>query len=199
MNVRTFIRAALVAALPAALTAQSSALRPGAFIVSVGAGSGSASFSCDACGGRRDPGLSGLARLGVGLRSNLALSAEASGWTSDYKDPRGTGTARMIFTHVVAQWYPRAGSGGFVKAGGGVASIRDEIRIGQVGNATVTTHNPSFVVGAGWDILARRRWAIAPYVDFNVSTKSAFTVNGVRAANQLGGSLVHVGLAATLR
>jgi hypothetical protein len=184
--------------LPAALAAQSPRPQAGSVWLSVGVGSGSASFSCDACGSRRNNALAGVARVSVAVHRALTLGVEVSGWTSDFSDPRGSGAARMLFTNVVAQWYPAA-SGVFMKAGAGVASIRDAITFTQIGRAIVTTHSPSFVVGAGWHVSVAQRWSLTPYADLNVARKAALTVNGFRAATQLGGSLVHIGAAVTVR
>jgi hypothetical protein len=198
MDVRCLRRLALVMVWPGVLTAQST-LHRGAITASAGVGTGSGALSCDLCASDRAAGLSWLARLGVGVRDNLAISAEANGWASDYTDSHGSGTARMVFVNVVAQWYPTRASGLFVKAGGGVASIRDEITINQVGRATVTAHSPALVVGAGWDVPLAHRWAVTPYADFSYAAKGDQTVNGLHGSGELGGSVVHAGVALSVR
>jgi hypothetical protein len=199
MSVRTFLRASLVAALPAAVAAQSPGLRPGSVLVTAGVGSGAGSFSCGACESRRDLAFAGLVRVDVALTARTAMGVEGSGWTSDYADPRGTGTARMVFANLVATWHPKRGAGAFVKAGGGVASLRDEVTIDRVGQTTITARGPSFTVGAGWDVALAPHVSIAPYADLAVATKREQIVNGSASYGKLGGSVIQAGVALTFR
>ncbi len=186
------LSAAWLALTPAALAAQS-------IVVSAGVGSGSASFSCDGCASRRDNAVAALLRAGVVVHPQLTIAAEASGWWGDFKDARGTGSMRMTFATAVAQWHPVPTSGAFVKAGAGAAWIRDELRVTQTGNATVTTSGPAFVVGAGWDLHVVRHASITPYADFDVAAKREQTINSVRDEGRFGGTLLHVGVALTFR
>lgn len=196
---RTRIGGALLALFPALLCAQSSPAR-GGIVAAVGVGAGSASFTCDVCGSGRDNGGSGVARIGVRVRSGLVVAVEGSGWTSDYTDPRGTGTVRMLFASAVAQWYPRGARGGFLKAGGGGGSIREKLTLTGIGDVTVTTSGPAFVAGVGWDLpIGGGRWAITPYADVNVISKAEQSLNGSRPGSRLGASVVHLGVAVTLR
>lgn len=199
MTPRGLLGGALLALSPALLCAQSSPARSG-IVAAVGVGAGSASFTCDVCRSGRDNGGSAVARLGVRIRSGLVVAAEGSGWTSNYTDPRGTGTVRMLFVSAVAQWYPRAARGGFLKAGGGGGSIREEMTLTGIGDVTVTTTGPAFVAGVGWDLpIGGGRWAITPYADVNVISKAEQRVNGWRPESRLGASVVHLGVAVTLQ
>jgi hypothetical protein len=106
----------------------------------------------------------------------------------------------VVFGQFVAQWYPMAAaSGAFVKAAGGVASIRDEIAIDAVGPTIVTTHSPALGIGLGWDVPVARRWLLSPYADLSIATKAHQTVNSEDRGDRLGATLVHIGVAATVR
>jgi hypothetical protein len=169
------------------------------FTASLGIGSGATSFSCDACGSHHDAGVAWLASAGVRVHPALVVAAEASGWSGNYADSRGTGNARIVFGDVDVAWHPRPTSGFFVKAGAGAAWITDDVTITQVGKTTVTSHSPAFIVGAGWDMPVARGFAITPYANLDYAAQSNGTVNGFRGAQKLGGTLAHVGIAATLR
>jgi len=199
VNFRAAFAVALLAALPATLPAQAAPRRAGGFSLAAGVGAGSTSFSCDACVSQRDDGVGAVLRLGVNASSHLTLAAEASGWRADYDALRGTGKARVGLAQLVLQWYPSASAGAFVKAGGGVAAIRDELTLNDVGSVTVSTRNPAFVVGAGWEVGLGRHWAVVPFADLNVVSKGDQTVNDAETGERLGATLLHAGVAIRVR
>ena len=133
------------------------------------------------------------------VRSNLVLALEGSGWTKDFANSTGSATARIAFVDLVAQWYPAAGSPFFLKGGGGLSSIRDEVIVAGVPNTTIESTSPAFVLGAGWDLSLTSRVGVAPYVDFNMGTKSTAKVNNLSSNQQLGGNLLQAGFAVSWR
>jgi peptidoglycan-associated lipoprotein len=196
MTARAFIRAALALFVPASLAAQTPGMRPGSILVSAGVGSGSATFSCDVCA-QRDAGLSELVRLGVVVRPSLLVAAELTGWAKSYADARGTADAGFRFINATVQWHPRPTSGFFVKAGGGLASIKDDITISSLGPTAIKTTGLGLVAGAGWNVPVRGLWALTPYADVNYAARAKQSINGQQREQTLGGTVMHIGLAAT--
>jgi peptidoglycan-associated lipoprotein len=179
------------------LVAQAPALLPGAVSASVGLGTGSASFSCDGCGSQRSSGLAAQLGLGIAVRPSIVLSADVNRWTTDYADSRGSANARMLFVSAAAQWYPRSTSSLFVKGGVGMASIEDDVNRTALGRTDITASAPALVLGAGWSFPLRGGWAATPYASLNYSMKGTQSINGVASSQKFGGTLMHVGVAAT--
>jgi hypothetical protein len=199
MITRYRLLAAWLVAAPAALSAQAAGLRAGGLTASFGEGVGSAALSCTACTSSRQLSVALAARVGVVVRPNLVLSVEGSGWTKDYANAGGSATAQIGFANAVLQWYPSAGSPFFIKAGGGLSMVKDEVTVSGVPNTTIESTGAAFVVGIGWDALLTSRVAITPYADFDMGASATAKINSLTSSQQLGGNLVHAGLALTWR
>ena len=189
---RLLVACALMLGLPAALSGQLN------LSASAGAGLGSVAFDCEACDGERDTGIALLGRLGVGLFSGVQLSGELTHWRGDYEDTRGTGDARITIAAATLQWHPTA-RGFFVKGGGGMSFVDYEASFGTLGDVTVETSGPSLLAGIGWDMPMGSSWAITPFATLHLSSKRDVTVNGLENGEQLGGDMLHAGVAITLR
>jgi hypothetical protein len=86
-----------------------------------------------------------------------------------------------------------------MKAGLGLTWIRNRVRLAETGDVTFTTRAPSIVLGAGWDVSVGRSVALSPYVDVDVARRSRQSINDASGGPSLGATLVHAGLALTVR
>jgi hypothetical protein len=190
--------------LPSALAsasaaAQSSPLVPGRATAAVGAGFGSATLSCSSCSSRRESSIAGLIRAGVAVSQRFALGVEATGWSKDFGNPTSDATERTWFADLVAQWYPVQTAGFFVKGGGGIAAIREDITTTGLPQTRIDANSSDLVAGLGWDYPVARQLWVTPYADFHHAPQRNAKVNGAASGERLGVNLVHIGIAATWR
>jgi hypothetical protein len=154
-----FASFALFLLLPVAASAQHPQTRQG-FGISVGLGAGSASVSCDGCAGFGGTGLSDYLRLGGYARPNLFLAVETNAWFADAGDPSYNYIGAIMG---VAQWYPNARQGWYIKGGIGYG-YSDLISDTYFGNVTPSGLGVS--VGAGYDWRVARNFALTPYLNY---------------------------------
>jgi hypothetical protein len=144
---------------------------------SFGVGAGTARVDCSRCGERpimqRDPWQGGFAPLtfafGVGwsVRPNLLLGAEVDAWVqSRYSmHPQQPGRSEdgtqlsLSFTGAVAQYYPLAEVGLYVKGGVGVGRVYMDD-----GPEKIRATGLAALGGVGYDIRLGRSMALTPYV-----------------------------------
>ena len=96
-------------------------------------------------------------RLGGTVNRHLRIGGEVNSWINERSDVTETVSALML----IAQYYPSARAGLFLKGGVGVGrsavEFDDGFDVGDTGFAGV--------LGAGWDIRLGRRFALVPTVD----------------------------------
>ena len=195
----------LTAALGLATTAwqpaaaQSSPLVPGRIFLSAGTGYGGAALSCASCSSSRESSFAFTGRAGAALRQNLELALEVTAWSKDFGNSTSNSTARTVFADAVAQWYPLQSSGFFVKGGGGLAFIREDIASTGIPRTRIEANTSDLVAGLGWDVPVARRIALTPYADLHHAPRTSAKVNGTTSTQQLGANLLHIGVAATWR
>lgn len=125
----------------------------------VGLGAGGESFDLrDGAGYNRElyrPTLS--VRLGGTVNQNLRLGGEALAWVNDQGDRTET-LSSFLF---VAQFYPIASSGLYLKGGAGLGrnevDFNDGFGVGDTGFAGL--------LGAGWELRVGRRVYLNPAID----------------------------------
>ena len=97
-------------------------------------------------------------RLGGTVNRHLRLGGELNSWINERNDVTETVSALML----IAQYYPSARAGLFLKGGVGIGrsavEFEDGFDIGDTGFAGA--------IGAGWDIKLGRRFALVPTVDW---------------------------------
>lgn len=126
----------------------------------IGVGLGGGSFGCGECG-QREAGLTGHLKLGGSVSQQLLLGVESSAWTKD------EGGARLTHANVsaMAQFYPAATSGFFVRGGVGFSTLE----IGaDVGGGTISATETGLGLSAvlGYDIRTGRSFSVSPYGTF---------------------------------
>ena len=174
----------LMAVSPAIVLAAHPQRRRG-FWWSFGAGYGSARVECDQClAGSREGSLAGWLRLGGTIGDRLLLGWEGSGWL---KNDKGRLQASEDLTRtlgnsaIIAVFYPRAASGFFVRAGGGLSYAGLPPRptrfcpatdLACLGAIDEGAHGNGFglTAGVGYDIRIRTNMSITP--DFTYSRGS---------------------------
>ena len=162
------------------------------FTAAVGLGYGSAALSCDGCANDRESGVGVRLLLGGALKPNLILAGEIEGWSKELEG----GTVTLAWVSFVAQWYPAAARGVFVKGGVGLSGASLEARNG-LASSKLETAGPGLVVGAGYDIRVGKNFSLTPFADFLFAARADAKVSGNSTNQKLGGNLLHVGLAAT--
>jgi hypothetical protein len=192
-----FCLAAALASIPVA--AQSAALVPGRFTAAIGAGYGGTTLSCGGCSSSRESSFAFVLRAGAAVTRNLVFALEVTGWRKDFTTSTSNGTARVGFADLVAQWYPVRSAGLFVKGGGGLATIRDDIATTGLPLTRIETNSSDLLAGIGWDLPFARPFWLTPYADFHRAPQRSAKVNGGSSAQELGATLIHVGVAATWR
>jgi hypothetical protein len=146
--------AALVA-VPNPCRAQAQPQTREGFFIGVGVGLGS--FGCEGCG-NRETGIAGHLELGGTVGPSLLLGLETTGWTKE------RGGARLTQTNVsaIAQYYPVAASGLFLRAGVGVSWLEASA---STGSFTVTAGDGGLGLtgGLGYDVRLAPNLSISPY------------------------------------
>lgn len=152
-----WVLVAALVAVPQSAYAQDAPARDGFFI---GLGLGGGSFGCTDCGDRQS-GVSGHLKLGTAVSEQLLLGVESTGWT---KEELG---ARLTHTNVsaMAQFYPSAANGFFLKGGIGVSSLRVSADVGGV-SGSVTENALGLTAGLGYDVRVGNNFSVSPYGSF---------------------------------
>lgn len=143
-------------------------VREGFFI---GLGIGGGSFGCSACSGR-ESGLSGQLKLGGTLNSRWLVGVESNAWT---KEESG---ARLTHANVsaMAQFYPAATNGFFLRGGIGVSSL--EVRVSSGGTSlTARESGLGLTAGLGYDVRVGGNFSISPYGAFGWGDHEGGSVN----------------------
>jgi hypothetical protein len=153
----TGLSALLTVLLASTAFAQQAQTRQG-FWVGGGMGYGSLGLSCDGCGDvDRTGGLSGYAKLGGTLRSNILLGVEMNGWTKSEAGGRVT----MGNFSGAAYWYPMVTNGLFIKAGAGYSALSADD-----GVSSATDSGFGVLGGLGYDIQVGRNLSLTPVANW---------------------------------
>lgn len=144
-----------LAALPQVAQAQGMAPTRDGFFIGLGLGGGS--FGCTDCTDRQS-GVTGHLKLGTSVSPQLLLGVESSAWTKE------EGGARLTHANVsaVAQFYPSAAAGFFLKGGVGVSRLEASatafgitVSAGQTGLG--------LTAGLGYDMRVGNNFSVSPY------------------------------------
>jgi hypothetical protein len=185
---RTLAVAGAVLLAPSMLSAQSVPVRDG-FTFSFGLGGGSAALSVpDAGSTPRETGLSGYLRFGGAMSQNLILAAETNGWT---KTIDGVDT-RIGALSGIAQWYPSATNGFYVKGGLGLSAYTEDN-----GTDKASAVGFGYQVGTGYDFRITRNMSLTPYVNYLGMTNSDVKISGTSAGTKIGTNDFQYGLGLT--
>ncbi len=153
----TGLSALLTVLLASTSFAQQAQTRDG-FWVGGGLGYGSLGLGCEGCVDvGRTGGISGYAKLGGTLRSNILLGVEMNGWT---KSEAGA-TVTLGNLSGAAYWYPMANNGLFIKAGAGYSALSAD---DGVDSATDTGFG--ILGGVGYDIRVGRNMSLTPVANW---------------------------------
>jgi hypothetical protein len=174
----------LVLALPSEVSGQHAQVREG-FGIGFGFGLGSAGASCDGCDSDRESGLSGYLRLGGYVRPNLMLAFESNGYVKSADGVDYT----VGFYSAVAQWYPTATNGFFLKGGLGVSGYAATDGLDEL-----SLFAPGINLGLGYDARLGRNFSLTPYVNFLASGKADAELNGISSGFKVSTNLLQVGI-----
>lgn len=167
--------------------------------LSAGLGPGSFRVSCPAiCAGGRDWGLAGFASAGLDIGRGFGIGLSATGW----RDSEGTGDeelrSRAILVGPSLQWQPRRGSGPhFVATLGWFTYRRDDVDDPDTEAITASTLGGE--VRIGYDIGLGRRTALTPWVGVAGSTGGRLRAGDATVVRDATFSLLHAGIAFSLR
>ena len=181
--------AALVLALvPSVLFAQKSHTRE-RLAISAGLGTGTIGASCDFCGDTdRESGTTGYLRIGGYAGPKLLIGGEANGFKNTVDGIDQTSAYYMA----VAQWYPNAATGWFLKGGLGLATYRISDEPDEI-----TSNALGMTLGMGYDIRLASAISLTPYLDYLVSTKGELKLNDISSGLNLSTNVFHLGLGLT--
>jgi hypothetical protein len=153
----TGLSALLTVLLAGSAVAQQAQTREGLW-VGGGMGYGSLGLSCDGCGDvGRTGGLSGYAKVGGTLRSNILIGVEMNGWTKSEAGARVT----MGNLSGAAYWYPMLTQGLFIKAGAGYSALSADD-----GTDSGTDSGFGILGGVGYDIRVGRNLSLTPVANW---------------------------------
>jgi hypothetical protein len=165
---------------------------------SLGVGGGSLGLNCSDCSNDRTNGLAFIFRVGAAIAPDMVVGAEFTRWSEQVD----AGTSTASWAMAVIQVYPRPRRGFFVKGGLGVAALDVFGVIQSTGIPFgLRTTNLGLEVGVGDDVRVSRRVSLTPYADFlyAVPANPVLSLNQSTTGSNLGGNLVHVGLAVSWR
>lgn len=112
-------------------------------------------------------------KLGGTLGPHLRLGGEASAWF----DQEGRVLQTISSLMVIAQVYPAADAGFFLKGGAGLGRNGYDFRGGYGGQSDVGVAGD---LGAGWELRAGRNFYLVPTVDVTVHSYSGRTFSSYR-------------------
>lgn len=149
---------AVLALVPSHGTAQNPQTRDGFFI---GFGLGPGSFGCEDCGDR-ETGIAAHLELGGTVSPSLLIGAESAAWTKEVEDGVRITHANLS---AIAQFYPSAEAGLFLKGGVGFSRLEVEASSGGV-SASVSDEGLGLTAGLGYDIRVGSNFSLSPYLGF---------------------------------
>jgi hypothetical protein len=187
-----FTVASLLLASTSASAQGRAQLRDG-FVISVGVGAASAGISCDGCGTTRENGPALFLMVGGAVSPSLILAAETHGWA---KEQNGE-TMQVGYLTGIAQWYPAAETGFFLKGGLGIGQASDELTDPVFGNLKLESTGFAYQFGAGYDFRVGRNFSLSPFVNYLATTGANAKVNGASANERLDVNNVQYGLGFT--
>jgi hypothetical protein len=114
-------------------------------------------------------------RLGGTVNPHLRLGGELSSWINSYYDA-GNVTETVSGVFGIAQFYPAARAGFYVKGGLGLGRSA----VDYSGGPTISDLGFAGVVGLGYDIRVGRHLAITPTLDFQYHDYSGAQGGGYR-------------------
>ena len=158
------------------------------FWIAFGLGYGSADLTCDGCAFDREGGGSAHIRLGGTLNQRLLLGGDVSGWTKVIDGVTYT-AGNVAF---IAQYYPSATGGLFLKGGAGFSTIQF-IDGGQ--QARGDSYGLS--AGVGYDIRVGRNISITPLADLLLGGSRDIRYQGATVIPGLSFNAINLGLGVT--
>lgn len=146
--------ATMLALVPSDAAAQNPQTRDGFFI---GFGFGAGSFGCEGCE-QRETGAAGHLTLGGAVSPTLLIGAESSAWTKE------EGGARITHANLsaVAQFYPSATNGFFLKGGIGFSRLEASASGGGF-SFSAADQGLGLTAGLGYDIRLGTNFSLSPY------------------------------------
>lgn len=160
----------------------------GGFWIAFGLGYGSAKLDCDVCSFDREGGGVGHIRLGGTLNDKLLLGGDVTAWT---KDINGV-TFSMGNVSFIAQYYPTATGGLFLKGGAGFSSIQAS----DAGDEA-TGEGFGLSAGVGYDIRVGRNISLTPIADFLFGGSRDLQYQGATVVPGLSFNVITFGLGVT--
>lgn len=164
-----WVLVAALVAVPQSAFAQTNAPTRDGFFIGLGLGGGS--FGCTDCGDRQS-GISGHLKLGSAVSEQLLLGVESTAWT---KEELG---ARLTHANVsaMAQFYPSAANGFFLKGGIGVSTLEVSASGGGVSVSGRET-GLGLTAGLGYDVRVGGNFSVSPYGAFGWGDHEGGTAN----------------------
>ena len=137
----------------------------------IGLGIGGGSFGCSTCDDRQS-GVSGQLKLGATLNSQWLLGVESNAWTKEESGAR--------FTHAnvsaMAQFYPVATNGFFLRGGVGVSTL--EVSYSSGGSSLSARETGlGLTAGLGYDVRVGGNFSVSPYGAFGWGDHEGGTAN----------------------
>lgn len=170
----TFLGAlfAVLVALPQGATAQGRPQTRQGFFIGFGLGGGS--FGCAGCGSR-ETGAAGYLKFGGAVSPRLLIAGESSAWTKE------EGGARMSHANVsaIAQFYPSATSGFFLKGGLGVSRLEASVSGGGF-SFSEGESGLGMTAGLGYDIRLGANFSLSPYGSLGWGSFDGGSANNVQ-------------------
>jgi hypothetical protein len=148
------VSAAVLALLPKDVAAQGHPQTREGFFIGLGVGGGT--LGCEGCGDR-ESGLGAHLKLGGTLSPKLLIGAESGGWTKE------EGGIRLTHANLsaLAQFYPSATAGFFLK--GGIGLSRLEV---SASGGSVSDEGLGLTAGLGYDVRLGSNFSLSPYLSF---------------------------------
>jgi hypothetical protein len=203
---RRTLSALLAPALGLALAAPASGQEPtpwvrGGFWSSFGLGYGSAHLRCGTtappygCSDTTVSGVTGFLRMGTSLRPDLLVGGELGGWYREYESGGETSGEVLASLSAVVMFFPKAGSGLFLKGGLGLSSYYF-----SPGGASVRGVGWGAVAGVGYDISVggvAKYFVLTPTVDLTYGAVGDLESGGATFAKGWRQTVLSVGLGVT--
>lgn len=183
----TTLIAALAVIGAGGVAAQHPQTRKG-FWIAFGLGFGSAQLKCDACSFDREGGGVGHIRLGGTLNEKLLLGGDVTAWT---KDIEGV-TFSLGNVSFIAQYYPTATGGLFLKGGAGFSTIQ-----ASEGGNEARGEGFGLSAGLGYDIRVGRNISLTPLADFVFGGSRDLQYQGSTLVPGLSFNAITLGLGVT--
>lgn len=160
---------AVLVVLPQYATAQGRPQTREGFFIGFGFGGGS--FGCEGCGDR-ETGGAGHLKLGGAVSPQLLVGGESNAWTKE------EGGARLTQANLsaIAQFYPSATSGFFLKGGLGLSRLEVSGSGGGF-SFSATESGLGLTAGLGYDIRLGTNFSLVPYGMFAWGSFDGGTAN----------------------